>query len=272
MVFIHGFGDNPHIFDDLIPAFTDRYRAIAYARRSHGRSTQKGPYSTATLTRDLRGLLDGLGIQRASLVGWSMGGNELTGMASRYPDRVDRIVFLDAGYDWGDPDCRRAFQAFPISGDVPSSGYSSLGAYRRFWQKMVPGIRPISRLEASIRESVVVGRDGSVRPRMTDTAALAARKALFSNRRDYRRIRAPALSIYAASVFPTRGRPRSQATKLRAWEAKEWAPFRRKSIRKIQRELKGVRIAHLPGTHGDFVFSSRAQLVRLMRSFLVAEP
>lgn len=270
LILIHGMGDNPHIFDDLAPAFTDRFRVVAYARRGHGHSSPRDPYTTAALTSDLRGLLDGLGIRRASLAGWSMGGNEVTGMARRHPGRVDRIVYLDGGYDWGDPDCLRALQAFPVPMEAPRSVYPSLNAYRSFWKRIIPGIRPFSRIEASIRESVVLRSDGSVRSRMRDAVAARARKALFSDRREYTKIRAPALSIYAATLTPVRGRPRSRAKKVAEWESKYWTPFRRKSIRKIRLELPGVRIAHLPGSHGDFVFSCRPALVRLMRAFLAA--
>ena len=101
LIFVHGGMDNPHAFDDLAPAFTDRFRAIAYARRGHGRSDGKGPFDTETLTEDLRALLDILHIDRADLAGWSMGGNEITGMAIRYPERVNRIVYLDGAFDCG---------------------------------------------------------------------------------------------------------------------------------------------------------------------------
>ena len=61
LILIHGYGANPHLFDDLAPAFTDRFRVVAYARRGHPQSDAKGPYDTATLTEDLRGLMDALG-------------------------------------------------------------------------------------------------------------------------------------------------------------------------------------------------------------------
>ena len=111
LILLHGSGDNPHVFDDLAPAFTDRFHVIAYARRGHGRSEARPPYDTATLTEDLRGLMDALGISKASLVGWSLGGNEITAMAALHPDRVDKLVYLDAAYDWADPDYKAAFQA-----------------------------------------------------------------------------------------------------------------------------------------------------------------
>jgi hypothetical protein len=68
LILIHGMGANPHWFDDLAPAFTDRFHVIAYARRGHGESESKSPYDTATLTEDLRGLMDALGIAKANLV------------------------------------------------------------------------------------------------------------------------------------------------------------------------------------------------------------
>ncbi len=115
------------MFDDLAPAFTDRFHVIAYARRGHGRSEAKPPYDTATLTEDLRGLMDALGISKASLVGWSLGGNEITAMAALHPDRVAGLVYLDAAYDWADPDYKAAFQALPRTlFDTPAAAMKSL--------------------------------------------------------------------------------------------------------------------------------------------------
>src|SRR5215469_1781121 len=78
LILVHGLGDNPHLYDDFAPAFTDRFRVIAYARRGEGDSEAKEPYDMATLTDDLRGLMDGLGIGKTHLVGFSMGGDEIT--------------------------------------------------------------------------------------------------------------------------------------------------------------------------------------------------
>ena len=68
LILIHGIGGNPHHFDDLAPAFTDRFHVIAYARRGHGRSDAEPPYDGDTLVEDLRGLMGALGIAKASLV------------------------------------------------------------------------------------------------------------------------------------------------------------------------------------------------------------
>ncbi len=76
LILIHGGLDNAHIFDDLAPAFSDHFRVIAYDLRGHGHSDAKGPFDTTTRTEDLRGLMDSLGIAKAHLAGWSLGGND----------------------------------------------------------------------------------------------------------------------------------------------------------------------------------------------------
>lgn len=100
LLFIAGSGDNAHAFDELAPAFVDRFRVLALTRRGFGESDKpETGYDVATLTDDVRRFLDAKGIESASLVGHSAGGNELIELAVRHPQRVSRLVFLDAAYD-----------------------------------------------------------------------------------------------------------------------------------------------------------------------------
>ena len=62
LILIHGYGDSPHVFDDLAPAFTDRFHVVAYARRGHGKSSAGDSFSNATLAADLITVLDSLGL------------------------------------------------------------------------------------------------------------------------------------------------------------------------------------------------------------------
>ena len=126
-------GDNAHIFDDLVPALGGNIRAIAYSRRGHGHSGKAGPYDTATLVEDLRQLMDSLGIAKASLAGWSHAGNEISLMASTYPERVERVVYLDAAYDWGDPALTPIFSQFSLPFTPTAESLASLEAFRD-WQ------------------------------------------------------------------------------------------------------------------------------------------
>jgi pimeloyl-ACP methyl ester carboxylesterase len=173
---------------------------IAYARRGHGRSEARPPYDTATLTEDLRGLMDALKIRKANLVGWSLGGNEITAMSVSHPDRVAKLIYLDGGYEWGDPDYKAAFQALPqILLDTPAAAMRSFDAYVAYEQAMdYPQLDDMRRIEAYLRESVLIRADGSVQPRIPQEVMSALFSALWTNPpRDYRRVRAPALVIFA---------------------------------------------------------------------------
>lgn len=269
LILIHGAGDDPHAFDDIAPAFTDRFRVIAYARRGHGQSEAKGPYDTATLTEDLRGLMDGLGIAKAHLAGWSMGGNEITAMVGAHPERVGRIVYLEGGYDWADPAFAAALKSFPYEYPAPASAMTSLDTFRAYERTVwFPGVTDASRFEAYIRDLVVIQPDGTVQLAMSNSVEQGLINALLTDRRDYTKVRSPALAIYAETFFDVRnGNSAQQATNL-AWDQKYWAPFRAASIERVRRELPKVEIVNVSGTHMDFLFTSREQVVAAMRRFL----
>jgi len=273
LILIPGLGDNPHIFDDLAVALTDRFHVIAYARRSSGRSETKGPYDTLTLTEDLRGLMNALGISKAHLVGWSLGGNEITEMAVKYPERVARLVYLDAGYDWSDPDFEAAHKALPDSlMETPASAMVSLDAYR-LYEKTVEfsTLDDMGRVEAYLREGVVIQADGSVKPRMPQAVEDALFASLWSNPRlDYRAVHSPALAFYAATIYDLHVPDTRRGSDALAWEQRYMSPFREKSIERLQRELANVQIVRIAGTHGSFFLTSRTQVVAAIRRFLGA--
>jgi pimeloyl-ACP methyl ester carboxylesterase len=269
LVLIHGRLRNAHIFDDLAPAFTDRFRVLAYDRRGHGRSEAKGPYDIATLTEDLRGLMDGLDIAKADLAGWSICGNEITAMADTHPERVGRIVYLEGAYDWSDPALVAGFKSLPIDFTAPASAMTSLDAYRAYQRAVFfPAVSEPSRFEAYVRDLVVTQSDGTVRQRMADSVARTVVNAAFSDRRDYTKVQSPALAIYAETFLDVRNGDPAQLEKELAWEQKYMAPFRAASIERARRELSNVEIVNVPGTHMDFLFTSRDQVVTAVRRFL----
>ena len=269
LILIHGGLDNAHIFDDLAPAFTEQFRVIAYDLRGHGHSEASGPFDTTARTEDLRGLMDSLGIARAHLAGWSMGGNDITAMAGTYPERVDSIVYLEGAYDWGDPAFAEACKSPPMEFLAPASVMRSLDAYLDYQKALwFPGVSNTRRFEADVRDLVEIQLDGTVRPRMTDSVTQAVLSATLTDRRDYTGVCAPALAIYAETFLDVRNGEPAQLAKNLDWEKKYMAPFRSASIKRLQRELPGVEIVKVPGTHKDFVFTSREEVVSVMRRFL----
>jgi pimeloyl-ACP methyl ester carboxylesterase len=100
VIFIHGLACGKRMWFHQMRALRGRYRVIAYDQRGHGLTDAPADpkdYSPSQLVRDLAGLLDALGIARASIVGFSLGGGPALGLAVSAPHRVCRLVLADVG-------------------------------------------------------------------------------------------------------------------------------------------------------------------------------
>ncbi len=97
VVLITGLGDNAHVFDQFAYQLNDRFHVIGITRRGLGRSSQPANgYDIDTRARDDIAVLDKLKIPEAIFIGHSMGGTELNKLGAAYPNRVKKLVYLDA--------------------------------------------------------------------------------------------------------------------------------------------------------------------------------
>ena len=91
-------GSTYEMWDPQVAALAQRFRVVRYDTRGHGRSpVPPGPYTIDDLVDDVAALLDRLGVERAHVVGLSLGGMTAMRLAAREPDRVDRLVVLCTG-------------------------------------------------------------------------------------------------------------------------------------------------------------------------------
>jgi pimeloyl-ACP methyl ester carboxylesterase len=269
LVFIHGLGDSPHAWDDLAPAFTNRFRVIAYARRGHGQSRHvTGPLDNETLVDDLRQVLDTLGIARAVLAGWSMGGNEIARFAARHPDRTVALAYLESGYDWSDTTAVRLLSNMPFNWTATSAERASLDRFRRWWSSTFwPGEAISPAAEAEVRDIVQLDATGGVTV-STDTLLEPLFASVTGYRRDYGQVKAPALAIYSEHFLPPEPHDSARAA-VAAWND-EFRAFQRRSIERLTRESRGTVEVHVLGgtQHMAFPWMARDTLVALMRGFL----
>jgi len=94
-VCLHGLADTLSIWSRLAPALAEHGRVMLVDQRAHGGSDARpGPYRREDLATDVRALLDRLDIDRAVLVGHSMGGVVALTTALAYPERVAGLVLL----------------------------------------------------------------------------------------------------------------------------------------------------------------------------------
>jgi pimeloyl-ACP methyl ester carboxylesterase len=89
LLLIMGFGGDHQAWAFQVGAFSERYRVISFDNRGAGQSAVPDvPYSTRMMADDAVGLLDALGIERAHVLGVSMGGMIAQEVALNHPRRV----------------------------------------------------------------------------------------------------------------------------------------------------------------------------------------
>lgn len=276
LVFLAGLGNSAHVFDEFAPRFTDAHRVIALTRRGYGESGRpKGGYDTATLTEDVRELLDSLGLDRVVLVGHSVAGDELTEFAARHPERVAGLAYLDAAYDRSHT--TRRLVSMAVLGQIPpapprASGRdrASAEAAQRYVQRLY-GVRwPLSEVRAT-REFDDRGRwvrDGT--PASTNGKVIGGETAP-----RWTEVRAPVLAIYTTdrgeernfpwieTIFVGRGVARLKASRFRAAQSR-WEAGQR---RDFARAIPSARVVEMRGA-SHYVFLSDADAVeREVREF-----
>lgn len=88
-------GSTLEMWDPQVPALVAGHRVVRADTRGHGRSpVPPGPYVLDDLVDDALLLLDRLEVDRASVVGLSLGGMTAMRLAARAPGRVDRLALL----------------------------------------------------------------------------------------------------------------------------------------------------------------------------------
>ncbi|MCZ4536489.1 3-oxoadipate enol-lactonase [Gordonia terrae] len=95
VVLSNSLGSTHRMWDSQVAALEERFRLVRYDTRGHGDSpVPPGPYSIDELADDVIALLDRFDIERAHLVGLSLGGMTMMRVAARNPERVDRLALL----------------------------------------------------------------------------------------------------------------------------------------------------------------------------------
>jgi pimeloyl-ACP methyl ester carboxylesterase len=98
VVLIHGIGDSSATWVDLIPGLARRHTVVAPDLLGHGASDKpRADYSVAAYANGVRDLLGTLGIERATLVGHSLGGGVAMQFAYQFPERTERLVLVSTG-------------------------------------------------------------------------------------------------------------------------------------------------------------------------------
>jgi pimeloyl-ACP methyl ester carboxylesterase len=126
IVFVHEFAGDYRSYEPQLRHFARNYRCIAYNARGFPPSdVPEDPqaYSQDRARDDIRAVLDGLGLDRAHIVGISMGGFATLHFGFTYPDRARSLVIAGCGYGAA-PDKRAQFAA---EAEESAKRFESLG-------------------------------------------------------------------------------------------------------------------------------------------------
>ena len=96
LLLIHGYGAGSWVWEKQIDILSKNYRVYALDIIGYGYSDRpRIEYTPETYIHFLRDFMDGLGIERATLIGNSMGGGIAWAMAALFPKRVKRLILID---------------------------------------------------------------------------------------------------------------------------------------------------------------------------------
>ncbi|HEY4212433.1 MAG TPA: alpha/beta hydrolase [Steroidobacteraceae bacterium] len=99
IVLLAGLPHTAHVFDDFAPKLARSYRVFGITRRGFGNSSApETGYTSDELGDDVLAVISSLHLSRPVLVGHSFGGLELSSIASRRPDQIAGVVYLDADF------------------------------------------------------------------------------------------------------------------------------------------------------------------------------
>ena len=93
LVLIAGLGYSAWMWHRMVPELAEKVQVITFDNRGVGGTDKPaGPYSAEMLAADTAGLLDSLGIEKAFILGHSMGGFVAQALALARPDLIDRLI------------------------------------------------------------------------------------------------------------------------------------------------------------------------------------
>lgn len=98
VLLVHGMAGSSRTWEPLMARLCDRYTLIAPDLLGHGESAKpEGDYSLGAFASGLRDLMQALGVERATIVGQSLGGGVAMQLCYQHPELCERLVLIGSG-------------------------------------------------------------------------------------------------------------------------------------------------------------------------------
>jgi non-heme chloroperoxidase len=279
LLFIPGMGCTAHIFDGFAPRFIDRFHVMALTRRGHGESDHpESGYDPDTLAEDLRCFLDAVQVDQVILAGHSLGYIELSRFSNLYPERVLKLVWLDAAYDRTPPELKAMMARNPLPKILPpwpAEPFTSIEAFAAQVRHTFPSLAAIwgPELEADIRANVYLSPQGKVVEKETDAINAALTQTYQTYSADYASIRTPMLSIFVLGDYHNflsdeTMTPEQQA-EIIDYFLKDRLPLDQRYIETFRSLVPQARVVVIPDGHHYCFIKQAERTYQEMRAFLL---
>lgn len=279
LLFLAGMGCNAYIFDHLAPRFTDTLHVMALTRRGHGDSDHpETGYDIDTLTEDIRQFLDALGIEKVILAGHSMANVELSHFSALYPERVLKLIFLDAAYDRSSASYKTMQEKYPlkeIKAPDQDADYYSEEDYFAATKRAYPSFKVIwtEWMEEQSLHEIIKTPEGKIVDKMSDAISTAITDTLRSYVPEDSKIQAPILSFFSISngcyFLDNDWITEEQRAQLKDFFETESNAWIRENIEQFRRNVPHARIVEIPEGH-HYCFIKWEELVyEEMQKFLL---
>jgi len=95
VILLHGYGDSWFSFSPILPLLDNKYRVYILDQRGHGDSDRPlGNYALKQFAEDVLAFMDAVNVNRATVVGHSMGSFVAQHVAATAPERVNKLVLV----------------------------------------------------------------------------------------------------------------------------------------------------------------------------------
>jgi len=274
LLFLTGMDTSAHIYDNIAPRFTDRFRVLALTRRGQGESDYpEDGYDVPTLMNDIYQFMDALRIEKAILTGHSMAGVELNHFATTYPDRVLKLIYLDAYEEYRD--FSEIMAQDPLNNTPPpiiEKGPTTVEEFVANLKRRYPSFADIwNKLwDLEISYEVTTNQKGIVVGKMSDSIA----GQMFASTRSYVPGRIspniPILRFFALGFAqPCDEYTNEQKALAYQYHHEVRLPFLKSLAEQFQNQYPQARIVELPDGH-HYCFTAQEEIVyREMRKFLL---
>ena len=271
LVLLAGAGSTAHVFDDFAPKLARNYHVYGITRRGFGESAYSGSdYDADRLGDDVLAVIDSLKLSKPVLVGHSLGGEELSSVASRYPNRVAGLVYLDAAYgyafDNGKGTTFTEMQSLPPLPRIPAptvEEHANFNVYGKWVARTTGFALP----ESELRQTRTTDATG----RITNLRFPPGASAIAKGMKKYPTIPVPALVIFAvphrqAAWMKESSDPAVQEAAKKLAEAE--IPLIERQAKAIEEAVPTARVVRIPNAHHLMFISNEADVLREMQAFL----